>query len=192
MLSGVEGDTTDVVKGKVTIVKLISTDWADIQCESFVGKQQNKELWEYMEEPGVKETAQLVEINIEPNPLKYWLVRLFMGRLRRLKGEAQWKRYFLVKDGFDDDIKDALGVWNGMIGYVYLLDPQCKVRWAGNGDAREDERENVVKCLRRLVDEARGVQRTKVSRQEPRPVASKSVKDVDEELEQQAVAAGAS
>lgn len=174
-LEGVEGDTTNVLRGRVSVVKVVSTEWGELQCKSFVGEDVNPALKEYLGEAGVGETAQVVEVNVSPNPLKYWLVRLFMGRQRKKKEKAQWGRYFLVSRALTDDIKEALGIWNSMVGYVYLLDGECRVRWAGNGDAREDERGSLVKCLRRLVDEAKGVQRpTRVKREDPRPTSTSS------------------
>lgn len=171
-LLGTDSDTTDVLRGRTTVVKLISTDWADLQCETFVGKTANEPLWEVLE----KETdvAQLVELNVEPNWLKYGLVRMFLGRLKKIKKERQWGKYFLIRRGLDDNIKEALGVWNSKVGYVYLLDAQCKIRWASNGDAREDEKKSLVSCLKRLVDETKGVHKPKISRQDARPTGKVS------------------
>lgn len=191
-LLGRDGDTTDVLRGRVSVVKVHSTDWGDRQCESFVGRGVNGALWELLDSAGVRDVAQMVEVQEERNTLKYWLVRMFARRMRKMKGERQWGRHFLVKSGFNDEIKENMGVWNSMIGYVYLLDAQCKIRWAGNGDAREEERQNIVKCLRRLVDEARGVQPRKVSRQEPRNAQQQRPADIEQDVGQQTVGAGAS
>jgi len=112
------------------------------------------------------DVAQHVEINVEENMLKHGLVRMFMGSMRRQRKQEDWAKYFLVSRGLDDYLRDALAIWNSKVGHVYLLDGSCKIRWAGNGDAKDDEKQSLVRCLGRLVDEARGVQ--KLRRQEPK------------------------
>lgn len=177
-----EWDTTEVLKGRVSVVSLYSSEWGRAQCQTFVGEGENAGLRAFMAQAGVEEVAQEVEINVEENALKHGLIRMFMGRLRRQRKEEDWKRYFLVNKGMDDRIKDALGIWNGKVGHVYLLDTMCRVRWAGNGDAKADEKESLVRSLGRLVDEAKGVQRMKVTRQEPNTavtgVSQEAVKEV--------------
>jgi len=172
-----EWDTTDVLKGRVSVVSLYSSEWGRAQCQTFVGEGENVGLTAFMKQAGVGEVAQEVEINIEENALKHGLIRMFMGRLRRQRKEEDWKRYFLVNKGMDDRIRDALGIWNGKVGHVYLLDAMCRVRWAGNGDAKADEKESLVRSLGRLVDEAKGVQRMKVTRQEPNPAVATAPKE---------------
>jgi len=165
-------DTTPPLQGKVTVLSLLNTEWAKEQCQSFVGEDVNPELHEYLRSDAVKGLAQRAEINIEENWLKNWLIRIFMGSLRKKYPEEMHNRYFLVDKGLDDNIREALGVWNIKVGYVFLLDGHCRIRWAGNGPAREDEKKSLVNCLKRLVDEAKGVQRMKVSRQDARPTSS--------------------
>lgn len=162
-------DTTPALQGKVSVVSLLNTEWAKEQCESFVGEQTNPALHKYLKGEGAQGIAQQVEINIEENWLKHGLVRMFMGSLRKKYAEDMHGRYFLVSRGLDDDIREALGVWNIKVGYVFLLDGHCRIRWAGNGPAREDEKTSLVSSLKRLVDEAKGVQRMRVSRQDARP-----------------------
>jgi ATPase complex subunit ATP10 len=36
-------------------------------------------------------------------------------------------------------VRESLGMVNKHIGYVYLLDEELKVRWAGCGDAKPEE-----------------------------------------------------
>lgn len=163
---GTEVDTTSVFRGRVSVVSLLNTEWAKDQCQSFVSKEANPELHALL---ATEELAQQVEINVEENWLKASLIRLFMPRLRGMYEKDMHGRYFLVRRGLDDHIREALGVWNGKVGYVYLLDGHCRVRWAGNGPAREDEKKSLVSCLKRLVDEAKGVQRMRTTRQDPKP-----------------------
>ena len=57
--------------------------------------------------------------------------------------------------GFTDDMKVTIGMANAKVGYVYVVDSDCKIRWAGNGDAVEAEREGLVGAVRKLVERAR-------------------------------------
>jgi ATPase complex subunit ATP10 len=89
------------------------------------------------------------------------LVRTFKGRLRRSMPEEQWERYFMVKlardvgRGLTEDVRDAMGFLNSQIGYVYLLDTECRIRWAGSGHAWKGEVEGLNVGIRRLLEEAR-------------------------------------
>jgi len=44
---------------------------------------------------------------------------------------------------------------NGRVGYVYLVDQDCKIRWAGSGDAEGTEMDDMNKGFAKLVNEAR-------------------------------------
>lgn len=149
---------------------MLNTEWARGQCQTFVAENTNPGLHEAVK--ASKGVAQMVEVNVEENWVKHFLIRICLPFVRRKTAKQDWGRYFLVGKGLDDNIREALGMWNGKVGYVYLLDPQCKVRWAGNGDAREDERASLVNCVKRLVDEANGARSSpppKVVRQDARP-----------------------
>ncbi|MCJ1243771.1 Mitochondrial ATPase complex subunit atp10 [Trapelia coarctata] len=100
--------------------------------------------------------VQRADINIEPNPLKSFLVRLFMPRLRKLKPPSEWNKWFLVTRGITAQMQEALGVGNSKVGYVYLVDSKCRVRWAGSGRAEEEERRSLVRGVGKLVEEWRG------------------------------------
>jgi len=146
-------DTTSVLEGKVSVVSVFSSQWAENQANTFVEEGVNQELSEIVRGSGG--TAQMVRINIEDNALKAWLVKAFMGGLRKKLGESNWGKYFLVRNEITTEIRDAVGLLNSKVGYTYLLDGECKIRWAGSGPAEGDERDGLTKGVRRLLDEAR-------------------------------------
>ncbi|WEW61633.1 Mitochondrial ATPase complex subunit atp10 [Emydomyces testavorans] len=150
--------TTPVLQGKVSVVSIFSSLWAERQAASFVGLKQNSTLHRMIQEANA--IAQKVEINVEDNWLKALLIRSFMGSIRRKLPEAQHGRYFLVTTGFTDFLKEQIGVMNGKVGYVYLLDDACRIRWAGSSVATPVEMESLNNGLRRLIEEKR---RTKVT-----------------------------
>ena len=42
---------------------------------------------------------------------------------------------------------------NHKIGYVYLLDENCRIRWAGSGPAEEGELDALNNGVRKLIEE---------------------------------------
>lgn len=139
-------DTTPVLAGRVSVVAVFSSAWAEAQVASFVSAEQNPELAKVL-----KQGAQLVQINVEENSLKAGIISLFKGSLRKKVGEENWGKYFVVRKGLTDDSRERIGVLNSKVGYVYLLDGECKIRWAGSGVASEEERESLVKSAKMLI-----------------------------------------
>lgn len=144
-------DTTTVLEDRVSVVSVFSSTWAERQTATFVNEHDNGELRKTLEEG--KEVAQQVRINIEDNTLKAWLIQIFMPGLRRRISEHSHGKYFVIRKGITEDIKDKIGLLNSKVGYVYLVDRQCKIRWAGSGRAEPSEKESLVKGVSKLVEE---------------------------------------
>ncbi|KAF2018605.1 hypothetical protein BU24DRAFT_418125 [Aaosphaeria arxii CBS 175.79] len=182
---GRQVDTTDVLKGRVSVVRLYSSAWGEAQVQSFTGEKENAELRAVLKEEG--EMAQMVDLNVEENPMKAWLIAIFKWRLRRQKTKEEWGRYFVIRKGAGQKVRESIGALNGRVGYVYLVDETCKIRWAGSANAEGTEKEDLTKGFRRLVQEAKDIKSGKV-----KPRIRSPREKVNEELEQQAVNAGAS
>ncbi|KAK5123195.1 hypothetical protein LTR85_003394 [Meristemomyces frigidus] len=146
-------DTCAVMKGKVSVVSIVSNTWAENQVATFCSPKTNPGLHEALAEN--KDLAQRVEINYENNILKWYLLQLFGRNLRSTRTPEEQERYFMVRRGLSEIMKEAIGLLNDKGGYVYLVDAECKIRWAGSAEAEESERESMVRCLRRLMQEAR-------------------------------------
>ncbi|KAF1980824.1 hypothetical protein K402DRAFT_265467 [Aulographum hederae CBS 113979] len=145
-------DTTPVLRDRVSVVTFTGTHWAENQVATFIGATANPRIRELVD--GSAGTAQFVHINVEENIARSWLLDwLVKANQRRGKTDEDKKRYFMVRTGLSDDIKQTIGIMNRIVGYVFLVDGDCKIRWAGSGDASDDEREWMVKGLRRLIDE---------------------------------------
>lgn len=147
-------DTTPTLADQISVVSVFSSAWAEHQVSSFVSETANPELHEVVKGSGG--VAQMAQINIEENALKAGLISLFKPSMRKKMEERDWGKYFVVKRGLTDDMRDAIGLLNSKVGYVYLLDGACRIRWAGSGIAEGDEKEGLVKGLRRLIEEAKG------------------------------------
>ncbi|KAF2667885.1 hypothetical protein BT63DRAFT_360612, partial [Microthyrium microscopicum] len=142
-----DGNTAPVLKGKVSVVVLFSRSWAEQQTKSFVGKKENPELWEALAEAG--EGAQVVEVNHEEFRLSSLMVRLFEWNLRRVRSVEEQERYFILR-GIPQVVKDNVALMNDKVGYVFLLDRDCRIRWSACGDAWDGEKESLVKGLQKL------------------------------------------
>jgi len=126
------------------------------QVRTFVGPAENPGLKQLLDSD--KEVIQEVEINYEDNLLKYWILRLFgLRKLRAERTREEQKRYFIVRRGVSDILKEALGLMNSQVGYVYLVDPEMRIRWAGSANAEPRERESLVRGAKKLIQEARGM-----------------------------------
>ena len=49
-------------------------------------------------------------------------------------------------------VREDLGMVNKHVGYVYLLDEMCRVRWAGCADAKPEEVRALETCTGVLLD----------------------------------------
>ncbi|KXL51621.1 hypothetical protein M433DRAFT_38166, partial [Acidomyces richmondensis BFW] len=159
--NGFGRNTCESMYGKVSVVSIVSNKWAEDQVATFCSKEVNKRLWDVINEN--KDIVQRIEINIETNFIKWWLLQWFASNLRKSRSEEEQQRYFMVKRGVSDVMKEAIGLLNDKGGYVYLVDPNCKIRWAGSAEALDAERESMVKGLKRLVEE------TRMPREKPQP-----------------------
>lgn len=142
-------DTTLVLKDKISVVNVYSSQWGESQAQTFTGKKQNTALHDLLAQyPG---KAQMVDINIEENTLKAWIITLFRFQLRASRPKENWGKYFVVRQGVSDKIRETIGLLNGRVGYVYLVDEECKIRWAGSGNAEGNEAEDLTQGLLRMV-----------------------------------------
>jgi ATPase complex subunit ATP10 len=148
-------NTTTQLRGSISIVNLFSSVWAEGQVATFTGPQQNPGLVEALASGG--KHVQRIDINLEENRMKAWLVKTFMWRMRQKLPKEQHSRYFLVQKGFDQALKETVGMMNSKVGYVYLVDDECRIRWAGSGPADAKELEALNAGVRKLIEEKKAL-----------------------------------
>lgn len=149
-------DTTLTLHGKVSVVTVFSSMWAENQIKSWVdGLEEEVPALVRPEDapPHVTAAAQRIDINIEENPLKAFVITMFLPRLQARTPYERQDQYFIVTKGVDKDVRHDMGLWNAKVGYVYLVDWNCRIRWAGSGQAEPEEREALVKGLTKLADD---------------------------------------
>lgn len=145
-------NTTPTLQGKASVVCVFSTGWAENQTRSFVSQDANPALHDLLAQH--KGRAQLVRVNIEDKSrLRWWILRMIAPFARKNIYKENWGRYFMVRRGISDEIRESIGYLNSKVGYVYLVDGDCKLRWAGSGPAQAGEVESLNKGLARLLDE---------------------------------------
>lgn len=143
-------DTTPVLQGKISLVNIYSSAWGESQVQTFTGKKANPELQDILSQyPG---RAQMVDINIEENSAKAWIIALFQWRMKSQRAQEDWGKYFVIRQGVSEMIRETIGLLNGRVGYVYLVDQDCKIRWAGSANAEGTEMEDMNKGLRKLLE----------------------------------------
>ncbi|CAK7198287.1 Mitochondrial ATPase complex subunit atp10 [Sporothrix eucalyptigena] len=151
-----QNDTTPLFEqNAATVVAFFSSLWAENQVRSFVSPEANPELHQVLSANSGPGQAQLMHINYEDNSMKAWLVRRFTSSLRKRIDKRDWERYLLVTQGVSDDIRENIGLLNAKVGYVYLVDQSCRIRWAGSGPSQPEERHSLVKGVQRLLSEAK-------------------------------------
>ncbi|KAF3035014.1 Mitochondrial ATPase complex subunit atp10 [Didymella heteroderae] len=143
-------DTTSVLQGKVSVVNVYSSQWGESQARTFTGAAENPELQRILDEH--RGRAQMVDINIEENSMKAWIIALFKWQLKAKRRQDEWGRYFVVRKGVSEKIRETIGLLNGRVGYVYVVDEECRIRWAGSGDAEGTEMEDMNRGFRKLVE----------------------------------------
>ncbi|KAM0723007.1 hypothetical protein Q7P37_001205 [Cladosporium fusiforme] len=167
---GLGRNTCEAMAGKISIVTIVSSQWALNQVNSFTSKEKNPPLHETL--ANARDCAQMVEINWEENWLKWWILQLFKGNMRKQRTLEEQGRYFMVRRGVSDIMKEAIGLLNDKTGYVYLVDGQNRIRWAGSANAQVDEMESLYSGLNRLIAEARS----------PDLAAAEKLEDVVDEI----------
>ncbi|ATY58942.1 F1F0 ATP synthase assembly [Cordyceps militaris] len=173
-------DTTPLLTGKATVVSIFSSQWAEAQTDSFTTAKANPELQNILKQHGGRDgLAQVVRVNYEDNAGKAWLIKLFMGSLRKRFPEHEWDKYLLVRRGITDHIRECIGLLNTKVGYTYLVDQHCRVRWAASGNSSPEEMEGLNRGLVRLVEGIKAEALLPSTAREP-VLGRKAIKDLVE------------
>jgi ATPase complex subunit ATP10 len=90
------------------------------------------------------------KINLQENALKSMLVSLFLSSLRRAVPPSLHRTYLISSQNMEKE-RESLGMVNKHVGYVYLVDRNLKVRWAGCGKAAPGEADSLAKCTQVLL-----------------------------------------
>jgi len=138
--------TSELLRGKISLVAMLSTRISEAHVESYVPNT----LDAYKDNPAF----QYVQINCQENSLKWILVGIFISGLKR-SVPAEFKDKYLLSTENLEYLREPMGMDNKHLGYVYLVDENCKIRWAAVSSAQTGG-------MRGLEDESAAAKGTQV------------------------------
>lgn len=126
--------TTAVLANKISVVRVFT---------SLTGEKHTSTYFYDGEHPDnvVEDGFQMVDINLPDNFATELLVRWHANKIRQqIPDPARHGRYFIARKGVTKAMMEAMNLENKYSGYIYLVDGDCKIRWAACGNASEEER----------------------------------------------------
>lgn len=140
--------TTAALSGKVSVVRIFT---------SLTGENQTATYFFDGEHPNtvVEDGFQIVDINIPDNFATEFLVKWHAGKIRKqIPDPARHSRYFIARKGISKELKESINLENKYSGYIYLVDKECRIRWAACGDALDTERSALWRFVAALQRES--------------------------------------
>ncbi|KAJ7647683.1 ATP10 protein-domain-containing protein [Roridomyces roridus] len=142
---GEQKHTTLMCFGKITLLSIESTELSVLQTKSFVNAVHPR----FESHP----LYQRMHINIQENILKALVVNMFLRNLRA-KVPKELHGNCLLSTQNMEYLREPMGLINRMVGYVFLIDENLKIRWAAGGDATMAELKALESCLSVLLKRA--------------------------------------
>ncbi|TKY84728.1 hypothetical protein EX895_005808 [Sporisorium graminicola] len=136
-------NTVDMLRNKISVIALLGSKISEEHTKSFYADT----LAHFASHP----KFQLVHINLQSNPLKSYLISLFLASLRSQIDERLHPTYLLSSTNIELE-KEALGFHNKHVGYTYLVDERGRIRWAGGAFAEDAEKNALKSCTAVLLD----------------------------------------
>lgn len=142
-LSNITANTTSLIESSpASLVGIFSSKSGENHVKSFLSLELQQAV----------PKMQFIDINLQESLLKSMLVRLFSSNIKRQIPKEQHSKYFFVSK-LSNNIKENMKILNRYVGYIYLVDNQCKIRWAGCGNATEEEKKYLITCSQKLLEE---------------------------------------
>ncbi|KAJ7350531.1 ATP10 protein-domain-containing protein [Mycena albidolilacea] len=152
--------TTLMCYGKITLLAIESTELSVLQTKSFISSVHPR----FESNP----LYQRMHINIQENMLKALVVNLFLHNLRANVPKELYGNCLLSTQNMEY-LREPMGCVNKMVGYIYLIDENLKIRWAAGGDATAVELKALESCLTVLL---KRLEEKKKKEKQPPPVQS--------------------
>ncbi|THU92820.1 hypothetical protein K435DRAFT_671415 [Dendrothele bispora CBS 962.96] len=134
---GQQKHTTSMCMGKISILSMLNSRISEFHSSGFTDLTHAR----YSPNP----LYQHIHINLQENLLKSMLVKLFLSSLRSSTPLELHPTYLVSSQNMEYE-RDALGMTNNRVGYVYLIDENLKIRWAGCADATLEEAQALEVC----------------------------------------------
>ncbi|PWZ00078.1 hypothetical protein BCV70DRAFT_226730 [Testicularia cyperi] len=136
-------NTISMTRNKVSVVAILNSKISEEHAKSFY----QDTVSTFSSHP----QFQLVLINLQENPLKSFMVSLFLSSLKQTLPENLHSTYILSSQNLELE-KPLLGLHNKHVGYTYLVDQQGKIRWAGSAFAEQQEQSALKTCTAVLLE----------------------------------------
>ena len=94
---------------------------------------------------------QYLQVNLQENVLKAFLVNLFVGQLRESVPRELHDTYLISTQNMEY-VRDSLGMTNSQVGYVYLVDENLRIRWAACAEPTQEEIQALESCTGVLLN----------------------------------------
>ncbi|KAG0273317.1 Mitochondrial ATPase complex subunit atp10 [Linnemannia exigua] len=141
-------ELVDLLRGKISLVAISGTRFGEEHIESYMTPFLKR--WP-MTVGNNSSKVQLVELNIQENPLKAGLVRMMVPFVKKTIPEERHANYVLHYKSIKH-LKDPLSMQNSYLGYVFLVDSNCKIRWGAHGPASETEVKTLLESVQKLSE----------------------------------------
>ncbi|EGN92870.1 hypothetical protein SERLA73DRAFT_116717 [Serpula lacrymans var. lacrymans S7.3] len=135
--------TTSICEGHVSVISMLNTKMSEIHVNGFVSLANEH----FLSHPLYKYT----QINLQENLLKSFLVSLFLSSIAK-SIPPELHATYLVSGQNMEYVREQLGMVNKHVGYVYLVDENLKIRWAGCADAKTEETDALYRCVGVLLN----------------------------------------
>ncbi|KAF9548734.1 Mitochondrial ATPase complex subunit atp10 [Mortierella hygrophila] len=140
-------ELVDLLRGKISLMAISGTRFGEEHTESYMTPFLKR--WPMTVANNSK--VQLVELNIQENPLKAGLVRMMVPFVKKTIPEERHENYMLHYKSIKH-LKDPLSMQNSYLGYVFLVDSNCKIRWGAHGPATEAEVKTLLESVQKLSE----------------------------------------
>ncbi|KAI8879447.1 hypothetical protein K501DRAFT_226590 [Backusella circina FSU 941] len=134
-LNGNKLHTTEKMVGKITLMSFVYAKYGEPHVDTFIKP--------FLEKYKDSKDIQVVEVNVQENLMKQWLLKAFVPSIRKNLADNRKDNYVLLMKDISRTRK-SLDMSNQYIGYVYLVDQDCKVRWTAHGEATPEELGNLL------------------------------------------------
>ncbi|KAF9093736.1 Mitochondrial ATPase complex subunit atp10 [Mortierella sp. AD031] len=142
-------ELVDLLRGKISLVAVSGTRFGEEHIESYMTPFLKR--WPMTGAGSNSSKVQLVELNIQENPLKAGLVRMMVPFVKKTIPEERHANYVLHYKSIKH-LKDPLSMQNSYLGYVFLVDSNCKIRWGAHGPATEAEVKTLLESVQKLSE----------------------------------------
>jgi len=154
--------TTDLCTGRISLISILTTRISEVRFwPSFVTAVHSNIDSPQVHVAGFTTQAHSrfsthplyipIMINIQENLLKSFVVSLLLPSIREQVPKELHPTYLVSAQNMEY-VREDIGMVNKHVGYVYLVDEMCRIRWAGCGDAKVEEARALETCTGVLLD----------------------------------------